>query len=228
MNFYNFRTSHFNVCLLKGSQLICWYHEALLMDVLVWNSRLIMVVVFSCSVMSDSLWQHGLWHSRLPCPSPSPTACPNSCPLNWWYHPIILFSGHPLLLLPSVSPSIRVFSSELALRIRWLSFSFSISSSNEYLRLISFMIDWFDHLAVQETQEPSPTPQLKSINSLAFSLFYGPTLTSVHDYWKTLSVALTARFWRRKWQPTPVLLPRRSHGQRSLVSMGSQSQTYQI
>ena len=62
-----------------------------------------------------------------------------------------LILWHPLLLLPSVSPSIRVFSNELALRIRWLSFSFSISSSNEYLQLISFMIDWFDRLAVQET-----------------------------------------------------------------------------
>ena len=91
----------------------------------------------------------------------------------------------PLLLLPSIFPSIRVFSNEPALCIRWpkyWNFSFSISPSNEYSRLISFRIDWFDLLAVQES---SPTPQFKSINSLAVSLLQGPTLTSVHDYWKS-------------------------------------------
>ena len=78
---------------------------------------------------------------------------------------------HPFLLLPSIFPGIRVFSNELALCIRWLkyrSFSFSISPSNEYSGLISFRIDWFDFLAVQGT---SPAPQLKSINSSMFSLF---------------------------------------------------------
>ena len=75
---------------------------------------------------------------------------------------------HPLLLLPSILPSIRVFSNELALCIRWpkyWSFSFSISLSNEYSGLISFRIDWFDLLAVLGT---SPTPQLKSSSSSAF------------------------------------------------------------
>ena len=92
---------------------------------------------------------------------------------------------HLLLLLSSIFPSIRIFSSELAIHIRWSNYwSFSISPSNEYLGLISFRIDWFD-LAVQETQESSPTPQFKSINSKkVFSLLYGPTLTSIHDYWK--------------------------------------------
>ena len=79
-----------------------------------------------------------------------------------------------LLLLPSIFPSIRGFSSESALHIRWpkySSFSFSISPSNEYSGLISFKIDWFDLLVVQETfQESSPAPQLKGINSLALSL----------------------------------------------------------
>ena len=92
-----------------------------------------------------------------------------------------------LLLLPSVFPSIRVFSSELALCIRWpkyWSFRFSIILSNEYSGLISFRIDWFDLLAVQGTQELSPTPQFKSINSSTFSFLYSPTLTSIPDYWK--------------------------------------------
>ena len=64
------------------------------------------------------------------------------------------------------------------------SFSFSISPSNERSGLISFRIDWLDLHAVQETQESSPTPQFKSIDSLALSVLYGPTLTSIHDYWK--------------------------------------------
>ena len=96
----------------------------------------------------------------------------------------------PLLLLSSVFPSVRVFSNELFLRIRWpkyWSFSFSISPSNEYSGLISFRIDWFDLLAVQGTLESSPVPQFKSISSLALSILYDPTLTSIHDYWKNHS-----------------------------------------
>ena len=95
-----------------------------------------------------------------------------------------------LLLLLSILPNIRVFSNELALHIRWpkyWSFSFSISPSNEYSELISFRIDWFD-LAVQGTlKKSSPTPQFKSISSPVLSLLYGPTLLSVHNYWKNLS-----------------------------------------
>jgi len=93
----------------------------------------------------------------------------------------------PLLLLPSVFPSIRVFSSESVLHIRWpkyWSFSFSISPSSEYSGLISFRINWFDILAVQGALESSPTPQFKNINSLALSFLYSPALTSIHDYWK--------------------------------------------
>ena len=97
---------------------------------------------------------------------------------------------HLLLLLPSIFASIRVFSSELAIHIRWpkyWSFSFSISPSNEYSGLISFWIDWFD-LAVQGTQESSPIPKFKGLSSSASSLLYGPTLTSIHDNWKNHSV----------------------------------------
>ena len=97
---------------------------------------------------------------------------------------------HPLLLLPSIFLRIRVFSNELVLCIRWpkyRSFSFSISSSNEYSGLISFRMDWLGLLAVQGTQESSPTSQFKSINSLALSFLYGSTLTSIHDCWKNHS-----------------------------------------
>ena len=96
---------------------------------------------------------------------------------------------HPFLL-PSIFPSIRVFSNELALCIRgpkYWSFGFSISPSNEYSGLISFRIDWFDLLAAQGTQESSSAPQFKGISSLALSLFHCPALRSVHDYWKNHS-----------------------------------------
>ena len=96
----------------------------------------------------------------------------------------------PLLLLPSIFPSIRVFSNE-SVHIMWpkyWSFSFSISPSNEYSGLISFRIDWFDLFVVQrDSQESSPTPQFKSINSLALSFLYGLTLTFIHDYWENHS-----------------------------------------
>ena len=93
----------------------------------------------------------------------------------------------PLLFLPSILSSIRVFSNESVLYIRWpkyWSFSFSISPFNEYSGLISFRMDWLDLLAVQGIQESSPTPQFKRINSSALSFLYSPTLTSIHDYWK--------------------------------------------
>ena len=107
---------------------------------------------------------------------------------------LVMLSNHlilccPLLLL-SIFPSIRVFSSELALQVMWpkyWSFSLSNSPSSAYSGLISFGIDWFDLLAVQATLTSSPTPQLKSINSSGLSLLYGPTLTSIHDCWKNHS-----------------------------------------
>ena len=99
----------------------------------------------------------------------------------------------PLLFPPSIFPIIRVFSSELTLYIRWpkhWSFSFSITSSNEYSALISFRIDWFDLLAVQRILKSSLAPQFES-NSLVFSPLYSPTLTFVCDYWKKHSFAYT-------------------------------------
>ena len=102
--------------------------------------------------MSNSLWLHGVQQIRLPCPSLSPRVSSNSSiesvmPSN---HLILC---HPLLLLPSIFPSIRVFSNESALRIRWpkiWSFSFTISPCNEYSGLISFRIYWLDFSAVHD------------------------------------------------------------------------------
>ena len=139
-----------------------------------------LLLLFSCSVTSNSLWPHGLQHARLHCHSPSPGACSNSCPWCRWCYPAILC--HTLLLLPSVFPGIRVFSKESAFRIRWSKYwSFSISPSNEYSGLIFFRIDWFDLLAVQGTlksllQHPSP-----KASTLLCSAFFMVQLTSIHD-----------------------------------------------
>ena len=97
---------------------------------------------------------------------------------------------HPLLLLPSILPSIRVFPNESVLHIRWpkdWSFSFSINPSNEYSGLICFRTDWLDLLAVQGTLKSLLQHQFKSISPLVLSFLYGPILTSTHDYWKNQS-----------------------------------------
>ena len=109
-------------------------------------------VQFSHSIVSDSLRPHGLQHARLPCPSPTPRVYPMSVELVMPSNHLILCC--PLLLPPSVFPSIRVFSNASALRIRWpkyWSFSFNISPSNEHSGLISFRMDRLDLLAVQGT-----------------------------------------------------------------------------
>jgi len=101
--------------------------------------------------MSNSLWPHELQHTRLPCPSPSPWVCSNSCPLSQWCHPTISSSIAPFSsCLQSFSAPGSFLTSDL--RIRWSkywSFTFSTSPSNEYPGLISFRIDWFDLLTVQ-------------------------------------------------------------------------------
>ena len=124
--------------------------------------------------MSNSLRLHGLWHTRPPCPSLSPGVCSNlsiesmmpSNHLTLWC---------PLLLLPSVFPSIRIFSSELALGIRrptYWSFSFSISSFNEYSGLTSFRIYWFDLLAVQGTLKSLLQHHSLEASILRYSAFF--------------------------------------------------------
>ena len=111
------------------------------------------LLLISHSVVSDPLQPHGPQHARLPCPSPTPRTCSNSCPLSWWCHPAVSSSVVPF------SSCLQSFqhqglSTESALRIRWpkyWSFSFSISPSNEHLGLMSFRMDWLDLLAVQGT-----------------------------------------------------------------------------
>ena len=142
---------------------------------------------FSCSVVFDSLQPHGWQHTRPPCPSPTPGAYSNSCPP---FNHLILC--HPLLLLPSIFHSIRVFSKSV-LCIRWpkyWSFSFSISASNEYLGLISFRIDWLDLLAIQGTLKSLLQHHSSTASILHHSAVF--TVQLSHPYMTTgKTIALT-------------------------------------
>ena len=138
---------------------------------------------FNCSVVSNSLRPHAhqaslsITKSRS---SPKHMSIESVTPSN---HLILC---RPLLCLPSIFPSIRVFANESALHIRWpkyWSFSFNISPSNEHPGLISFRMDWLDFLSVQGTlKESSPIPQFKSISSSALSFLYSPTPIAIHDH----------------------------------------------
>ena len=104
-----------------------------------------------------------------------------------------------LLLLPSIFPSIRAFSNESALRIRWpkyWSFSFSISPSNEYSGLVSFRMDWLDLLAVQGTLKSLLQHHSSKVSIFLLSLLYGPALTSIDDYWKNHSFDYMDLCWQ--------------------------------
>ena len=143
-------------------------------------------VQFSHSVVSNSLQPHGLQHARLPCPSPTPRIYSNSFPFSGWCHPtisfsVVPFSSHLQPFLASKSfPKSQFFTSGGP---KYWSFSFSI--------LPMHIHDWFplgwlvgSPCCPRDSQESSPTPQFKSINASVLSFLYGPTLTSIHDYWK--------------------------------------------
>jgi len=141
-------------------------------------------VAQSCPTLCDSK------NTKLPCPSPTPGAYSNSCPSTQWYHPTISSSVHPLLLLPSIFPSIKVFSNESVLRIRWpkyWSFSFSISHSNEYSGLNSFGINWLDFSAVQGTLKSLLQHHSSKASILQCLAFFIVQLTSIYDCWKNHS-----------------------------------------
>ena len=150
-------------------------------------------VQFSCSVVSDSLWPHGLQPARPPCPSPTPGVYSNSYALSWWCYPTCCILRRPLFLLPSIFPNNRVFSNESVLCIRWTkywSFNFSISLSNEYLGLISFRMDWLDLLAVQGTLKSLLQLHSSKASILLCSAFFIVQLS--HPYMTTRkTIALT-------------------------------------
>ena len=151
-------------------------------------------VPFSHSVVSDSLQPHELQHARPPCPSPTPGVHSNSCIES------VMPSNHlilccPLLLLPPIPPSIRVFSNESTLRMRWpkyWSFSFNIIPSKEHPGLISFRMDWLDVLAVQGILKSVLQHHTSKTSILRRSVFF--TVQLSHPCMTTgKTIALTRR-----------------------------------
>ena len=132
---------------------------------------------------------HGQQHARLPCPSPTPRACSNTYPASQWCHPLISSSVVPFSSCLQFFPSIRVFSNELVLPIRWPKFwrfNFSITPSNEYSGLTSIRMDWVDLLAVQGTLKSLLQHHSSKTSILLCSAFFIVQL-SIHDYWKNHS-----------------------------------------
>ena len=145
-------------------------------------------LLFSCSVIFNSLQPHGLQHTRLPCSLPSPRACLNWCLSSWWCHPTIS-SCCPLPPAFNLSQH-QSLSNEWALCIRWpkdWSFSFSIGPSNEQPGLISFRMNWLDLLAVQGTLKSLLQHHSSRASILRHSVFFMVQLTFIHDYWKNHS-----------------------------------------
>ena len=146
------------------------------------------VVVVIQSVMSDSLRYHGLQHTRLPCPSPSPRGCSKSCPSRRWCHPTILSSVIPFSFCLQYFPA----SGSFLMSRLFASGGQNIEASTSASVLPMNIQDWFplgltgwislQSKGGEDSQESSPTPQFESINSSALSFLYSPTLTSIHDY----------------------------------------------
>ena len=147
--------------------------------------------------MSDSLWLHGLQHARPPCPSPTPKACSNSCPLSLWCHPTISSSVIPFFSCLQSFPASRSFSSDSVLHIRWLkywSLSFNIHPCNEYSGLISFRMDWLDLFAVQGTLKSLLQYHSSKSSVLQCSAFFMVQLS--HDSWKNHSLDYIDLHWQ--------------------------------
>ena len=150
------------------------------------------LVQFSRSVMSNSLWPHGLQHTRPPCPSPTPGVHSDSCPSSQWWHLAISSSIVPFSSCPQSLPASESFPMS-QLRIRWpvyWSFSFSIIASKEIPGLISFRMDWLDLLAVQGTLKSLPQHHSSKASILRRSAFF--TIQLSHPYMITgKTIALT-------------------------------------
>ena len=155
-------------------------------------------VQFSHSVVSDSLRPHWQQHSRFPCPSPTPGNCSNSCPSSWWCRPTISSSVIPFSSCLQSFPASGSFPMKQFFTLDSQSIGVSASASVLPMNIQ----DWFplglvgSSYSPRDSQESSPTPQFKSINSSALSFLYSPTLTSIHDYWKNHNFDWTDLYWQ--------------------------------
>ena len=141
-----------------------------------WSIKLLL----SCSVVSDSLWPHRLQHSRIPCPSPSPGVCSNSCPLSQWCHPTISSSVTPFSSCPQSFPASRSFPMSWLFVSGGQSVGASASGSVFPMNIQDWLV--WSPCSPRDSQESLSVPDFKIISSLVLSFLYGPTLTSIHDY----------------------------------------------
>ena len=146
-------------------------------------------VQFSCSVISDSFQPRGLQHAKLPCPSPTPRACANSCPMSRWCHTPISCSVVPFFCCLQSFPASGSFPMSQFFTSGGQSIGVSASASILPMSIQGwFPLEWTGWISLQGgSQESSPMPQFKSINSLVLSFLYSPTFISIHDYWKNHS-----------------------------------------
>ena len=147
-------------------------------------------VQFSCSFTSNSLWPHGLQHTRPPCPSPTPGAYSNSCPLSQWCHPTISSSVIPFSSCLQSFPTSGSFP--VSQFLAWDGQRIGVSASASILPMNIqdwSPLGWTGWISLQSKglYRESSAPQFKSINSSALSLLCSPALKSIHDYWKNHS-----------------------------------------
>ena len=150
-----------------------------------------MTVQFSRSVVSDSLWPHESQHARPPCPSPIPGVHSDSGPSSQRCHPAISSSVIPFSSCPQSLPASESFL--MSQLFAWGGQSTGVSASASVLPMNTqdwSPLEWTGWISLQSrnSQESSPTPQFKSINSSALSFLHSPTLTSIHDHWKNHSL----------------------------------------
>ena len=148
-------------------------------------------VQFSRLVASDSLRLHEPQHARPPCPTPTPGVHPNPWPSSWWCHPTILSSVIPFSSCPQSFPASGYFQMSHLFASGGQSIGVSASTSDLPKNTQDWSpLGWTGWISLQSkgSEESSPTPQFKSINSSALSFLYSPTLTSIHDYWKNHSL----------------------------------------
>ena len=149
------------------------------------------IILGSRSVVSDSLWPHESQHTRPPCPSPTPRVHSNSCSSSQWCHPAISSSVVPFFSCLQSFPASGFFQMSQLFASGGQSIVVSASTSVLPMNIQDwFPLGWTGWISLQskDSQESSPTPQFKSINSLVLSFLYSPTLTSIHDYWKNHSL----------------------------------------
>ena len=154
-------------------------------------AAIVSLVQFSRLVTSSSLRPHEPQHARPPCPSPTPRVHPNPCPLSWWCHPTMSSSVIPFSSCPQSFPASGSFPMSQLFPLGGQSIGVSASTSVLPMNTQDWSpLQWTGWISLKskDSQESSPTPQFRSINSLALSFLHSPTLTSIHDHWKKHSL----------------------------------------